>query len=252
MDCGIPLERGRYKGSLMRCNPCREKFKVKYAKEYEEIIVLKTCLECNELMIIERKEGEHLGKYRNYCPTCRPKHYGRRKFGYVSQLIRTCPECKKEMTYHHLRPYKGISYCVKCIKRIKKREIHENSLRKKEEYQKRLEETRLERQSRRCIDCNKELEGIPIRNWNTIRCKPCQKTYHNATLKTRINKAIGSSTNKQSHMVKDITGKPDWNKEMEEVKKLKRRTYHPYKGDYKNKQTEEDLKKIRVAEGEDG
>ncbi|RPJ56892.1 MAG: hypothetical protein EHM12_09780, partial [Dehalococcoidia bacterium] len=79
LDCGKPVERGKYKGSKIRCEPCREKFKVRYSREYEEVIVLKSCLECQELMVIERKEGGHLGKYRNYCPTCRPKHYGRRK-----------------------------------------------------------------------------------------------------------------------------------------------------------------------------
>jgi len=256
LDCKKPMERGKYRGNKIRCESCRKEFKVKYAREYEEVIVLKSCLECQELMVVERKEGEHLGKYRNYCPTCRPKHYGRRKFGYVPNLMRTCPECKKEMTYYHMRPYNGVFYCVKCKKKKINRERHENALKKREEYKKRMEEVVLERNSRYCVDCNKKIEGIPPRNWNTIRCKPCQATYSKATTENRINKRIGTvSMIRNLHIEKDKDGNPDWAKEAEKIKKLKHKTYYPYKGDYKNRRMEEHLRKnthTYKPEGEDG
>lgn len=254
MDCKIPVERGKYKGNVIRCKPCREIYKVKYAREFEEILVLRSCLECKELMMVERKEGNHQGKYKNYCPNCRSNHYKRRKFGYVPQVIRTCPRCKKEMSYNHMRYYKDELHCIKC-KRIKiKQEIHEESLKKKEELRKIKEQQQLEISNRHCVDCDIKLEGISVRNWNTIRCGPCQEAYLRATEKNRIHKDIGTiAMSKNNHIATDKDGNPDWDEEKKKIEKIKHKTYYPFRGVYKNKQMEEHhKKKKRYREGEYG
>jgi len=245
MECGKDIIRGEFRGKNKRCPECKSKFKYDW-RDNTGILVAKTCCECNEIMIIDRKTT--LGKYRNYCEVCRPLHYHRTKFGYKKPPAITCSKCGVERRPHHIVYVEGLPYCAKCSKGrlwiLKKKESKKRIAYK--EVTRKLKE--IERNSRHCVDCGIPLGQLKPTDAKTFRCRPCQKIADKICIASNNKKRTGGIMGVKSvKVIRKKDGTPDWEKEHEAVKKLKKRTYNPYVGDYEHRNLPEGYDKTKPA-----
>jgi len=233
--------RGNFSGKFKRCPECKIKSNLDWRKNFD-ITVAKTCCNCNEIMIIDRKVP-FTGKYRDYCEVCRPLHYRRRKFGYKVPNPIKCFKCGIERRPSSVKYIERKPYCAKCAKGVR-------YLLRKKEWKERLaynevvrKQKEIERNSLLCSDCGNPIGPLKLRNYQTFRCKSCQKKQNRICMDSINKKRAGSVMNKiNAKLVRKEDGAPDWEKELEEIKKLKKRTYKPFKGDYINTKLKESYK----------
>lgn len=199
--------------------------------ETNEVLVLRNCINCKELFIPKKYESISW-TYILYCDDCRKiKLNNFRK-------LKECNLCKKEVNVGKYRIINNEVCCIKCIKkkRNKDRLLYEKENREKK-VEKKIDKWR-DYYNKVCVDCG---EKIKIIHFKPYRCESCQKISiieqrrENAKKQSKLYKGnyktcysqLGTiSMVKKTHMIKDTDGNPDWNKEIEDIKKLKQKTYN--------------------------
>lgn len=254
--CSKEIEKGdisnRSYSLLKLCKECRSK---STWRDNIEVQVLKECLMCGKLMIIERKNKENWsGKPRNYCEECRPNHYKRRKFGYNPLMSVECNRCKREFPTRRIhKSIDGLGYCLKCKKRVERQERLKNSKLKQTFTEKMREAIKQEIYARTCMDCGRLIGIVNTRNARAFRCKECQDKFtkdrrHVYNVRQTGTVHIRNGTT----IIRDKDGNPDWNKESEAIKIAKKYTFNPKVKLSKRQQEHLDEKTYYKGEEMDG